>query len=416
MVDLESSLPNIRHLIAFSEVAATKRIGLAAERVHLSQPAITQAIAKLEAAYGASLFDRQPQGMFLTEAGEILERRARRAIEHLRTGGQLAARRAARTGDVRARRDFHKQVTRAQLHALVAIARAGSYSQAARDIGAKQPAVHRAARELQELAGIPLFEPVRRGVMLTPSAEAFVHHVRLAMAEMRQGSYEVDAFKGQDSTRIVIGSLPLSRSSILPDAIDGLLATSGTGLQIRCVDAPYPTLLRDLRFGEIDFLIGALREPLPADDVIQESLFSEQLSIVARPGHPLASRSRPTLRDTLEYPWIAPPKETPTGSYLFENLRIQDMAETPVRIVSSSLVLVRGLMQRGDYVTIMSQNQFETERRQGILAPLPISLRDSERGIGLTYRVGWRPTETQTRLIDMIRQYCRKQYGRHAFT
>jgi LysR family transcriptional regulator of gallate degradation len=404
---VDSQLPNIRHLIAFREVAALKRVGLAAEHVHLSQPAITQAIAKLEGLLEARLFDRRPDGMFVTEAGEILERRVSRLIEHLHTGAQLALRRAPR--ETRGRRDFYKLVTPLQLRALVAIGGAGSYSQAAREIGTRQPALHRAARDLQSLAGIRFLEPARRGVALTPAAEAFVHHARLAVAEWRQGCYEIDAFKGQDSTRINIGSLPLSRTSILPSAIDKLLATSGTGLQIRCVDAPYPTLLRDLRFGEIDFMIGALRDPVPAEDATQEPLFLDRLSIVARAGHPLASASGPTLADTLAYPWIAPPKETPSGTYLFETLRIQEMAETPVRIVSSSLVLVRGLMLRGDYVTIMSRNQFELEEEQGILAPLPIPLHESDRPIGLTYRTGWQPTETQARFLNMIREYCRQE-------
>lgn len=408
---MDRTLPNIRHLIAFREVAALKRIGLAAGRVHLSQPAVTQAIAKLETAFGGRLFDRRPEGMFLTETGEILERRVARALEHLRLGAQQALRRAPRGGLRRGRREFHKLVTPVQLRALVAIARAGSHAQAARELGARQPAIHRAARELQNLAGIALFEPVRGGVALTPAAEALVHHVRLAMAELRQAGYEIDAFRGQDSTRIVIGSMPLSRSSILPATIDRLLAESGTGLQIRCVDAPYPTLLRDLRFGEIDFLIGALRDPPPAEDVTQEPLFNDSLSIVARVGHPLAARDKPTLQDTLAYPWIAPPKATPTGSYLFEHLHIERMAQTPVRIVSSSLVLVRGLMLRGDYVTIMSRRQFEMEESLGVLAPLPIPLPGSDRPIGLTWRSGWQPTATQARFLDMIRDYCRAHYG-----
>lgn len=343
--------------------------------------------------------------MFLTETGEIFRRRVDRFIGHLRTGSLATLRRAPR--GFMSRRDFYKLMTPGQLTALVALGQAGSYSQAARDIGARQPAVHRAARELQDLAGIPLFEPSRRGVALTPAAETLVHHARLAMAELRQARYEIDAFRGQDSTRIFIGSQPLSRTSILPAAINRLLGESGTGLQIQCIDAPYRTLLRDLRFGELDVLIGALRDPLPAEDVVQEPLFDDRLSIVARAGHPLASAAAPTLTDTLAYPWIAPPKDTPSGTYLFETLRIQEMAETPVRIVSSSLVLVRGLMLSGDYVTIMSPNQYRLEETQGILAPLPIPLADSNRPIGLTYRAGWQPTATQARFLDLIRDECR---------
>ncbi len=407
---METAFPNIRHLIAFREVAATRRITLAAEVVHLSRPAITQAIAKLERENGAPMFERRPDGMHLTEIGAIFARRVERVIEHLKAGAQLALKRAPRAQAPAGRRDFHKLATPVQLQALVAVSRAGSFSQAARELGATQPAVHRAARELENLAGAAFFAPAPRGVALTPSAEAFARSVRLAAAELRQSRYEIGAALGRDATRITIGSLPLSRASILPAAIDTLLAASGPGLQIRCVDGLYGALLRDLRFGDIDFLIGALRDPPPADDVEQEPLFEDRLAVVARVGHPLAAKSGLSLRDTLAYPWIAPPKDTPTGAYLFENLHIQEMAETPVRIVSSSLVLVRGLMLRRDYVTIMSENQFELERAQGVLAPLPIALPGAERPIGLTTRAGWRPTPTQSRLLDLIRGYCRRAY------
>lgn len=404
---MTSSLPNVRHLIAFCEVSEQKRIGLASARVHLSQPAITQAIAKLEKSFDAPLFDRRPQGMFLTEVGDVLYSRTKRLISHLQTGAQLALKRAPRATGKRARREFYKHATQVQLQSLIAIAHAGSYSQAARDIGAKQPAVHRAARELQNLAEIQFFEPVRRGVDLTPAGEALVHHVRLAVGEWRQAGYEVGACLGRDSTRIAVGTLPLSRTALLPAAIDQLLETSGTGLQVQCIDAPYPTLLRDLRFGDIDFIVGALRARIASDDIAQEHLFSDRLSIVTHPDHPLARHPNPSLEDTLAYPWIAPPKQTPSGAYLFDTLKIQDLPETPVRIVSSSLILVRGLMLRGNYVTIMSENQFEIERQQGLLTSLDIPLKESVRSIGLTYRKDWQPTKTQAAFLDLIRAQCK---------
>ncbi|WP_373050891.1 LysR family transcriptional regulator, partial [Thalassovita aquimarina] len=295
-----------------------------------------------------------------------------------------------------------------QLRALTAVAETENFSHAARQIGVSQPAVHRAAKDLERLSGITFFDPVRRGVQLTPAAEAFAYYVRLAAAEMRQGRYEISALQGQDSTRIVVGSLPLSRPSLLPAAMDRLLSGSEGRVQLHCVDAPYETLLRDLRFGELDFLVGALRKAAPAEDVVQEPLFEDRLYVVAGRGHPLTRQSRLSLEDTLSYPWIAPPKTTPSGSYLFEILKIPQLPNTPVRVVASSLALVRGLMMRGDYLTIMSRRQAEIEVETGTVVTLPIDLKDSARAIGLTYRAGWEPTPTQTRFMDLIRDEGQK--------
>ena len=49
-----------------------------AERLCISQPAVSKQIKDLEAALGVTLFDRLPRGLRLTEAGEVLASHARR--------------------------------------------------------------------------------------------------------------------------------------------------------------------------------------------------------------------------------------------------------------------------------------------------------------------------------------------------
>ncbi len=398
-------MPNLRHLQAFHEVLRTRRVALAAERVHLSQPAVTQALGRLERHLGARLFERRPEGMFATRAGALFGHRVGRMLEFLRTGEAQALRRAARQGRSR-RAGFYRMLSTVQLRALIAVARAGSFSHAARLLGVSQPAVQRAARDLEQLTGLVLFEPARRGISLTPAAGALARNARLAVSELRQGMFEVAAHLGRDSTCIVIGTLPLSRTSLLPMAVSRFLDESGRGVQVQCVDGPYDRLLRELRHGEIDFILGALRDPPPADDIEQEQLFADRLSVVAAADHPLAGRSGLTLRETLKFPWIAPPRDTPTGRYLFERLKMPEPDTPPVRIVSSSLAMLRGLMMQGDYITIMSRRQIEVEESLGLLAALDIALPDSARPIGLTTRRNWIPTRSQARLIAHIRAAC----------
>lgn len=132
-----------------------------------------------------------------------------------------------------------------------------------------------------------------------------------------------------------------------------------------------------------------------------------RLAIVVSPKHPLAGRRNLQLSDALAYPWIAPPKTTPAGSYLYRTLDIGCLERTPVQIVSSSLVLVRGLLALGDYVTILSLQQAAQELAQGQIVPLDISLPDSSRPIGLTFRKSWSPTLTQARFLDLVRSVAK---------
>ncbi len=394
--------PNIRHLRAFREVAHHRGISAAADAVFLSQPAITQAISKLETRLGVTLFDRLTDGMDLTEPGRMFLTRIERMLDQLALGVDEAI----RTQGGRSQKGFtrfDRLVSAAQLRALVALAEARNFSIAARNTGISQPSVHRAARDLERLAGFALFRTASQGIELTPAAEKLARRVRLAAGELQQGYFELEAFKGLDSTMITIGTMPLARSRILPKAMHAMLKERPE-IQLRTIEGPYPELLRGLRYGESDFLIGALRDPMPAEDVIQETLFHDNLAIVVRAGHPLCDLGPLSLDQALGYPWIAPPKPTPAGSYLNNVLGIPQLANTPVRVVSSSLILVRGLLLEGDYVTIISRHQVRHELTAGILVELPIDLPDNRRPIGLTYRAGWHPTATQARFFMALRQ------------
>ena len=64
---------SLRHLQAFVAVAQTRSFTAAAARVHLSQPALSATIRKLEDIVGASLFDRTTRTVELTPVGhEVL--------------------------------------------------------------------------------------------------------------------------------------------------------------------------------------------------------------------------------------------------------------------------------------------------------------------------------------------------------
>ncbi len=396
---LRRPIPNLRHLRAFREVARARNISQASERVHLSQPAITQAIAKLEDTLQAPLFDRRKEGMFTTEPGAIVLVRVERALGFLERGARDALRLGQRKGG-RGFERFDQLLTSAQLRALIAVSKAENFSLAARRVGISQPSLHRAARDLERLSGITLFEKVSQGIHLTPSADALVQYVNLALAELDQGFVEIEELKGTDAARIVVGTLPLARTFVLPRAIN-TLANNRPDVQISVIDGPYDDLLHGLRHGEIDLLIGALRDPVPIDDVVQEPLFSDQLAVTARAGHPLAAKKRLTAKQLSGYPWVVPRHGTPTREH-FE--RMFPAADDAINLIeTSSLILVRGLLLESDRLAVISAHQIRHERQEGLLVTLPVDMRGSNRPIGLTLRRDWQPTRSQQLFLDAIR-------------
>jgi DNA-binding transcriptional LysR family regulator len=67
----------LTHLIALAEEGSFAR---AAERVHLSQPALSRSIQTLEEELDTKLFDRAARGVAITAAGRMLVERARRVL------------------------------------------------------------------------------------------------------------------------------------------------------------------------------------------------------------------------------------------------------------------------------------------------------------------------------------------------
>lgn len=75
-----------RHLVCFLEVARQGTLARAADKLAVSQPAISKTLKELEELLGATLFDRSKAGVALTEAGVAFMRYAGPCVQALRDG------------------------------------------------------------------------------------------------------------------------------------------------------------------------------------------------------------------------------------------------------------------------------------------------------------------------------------------
>ena len=141
---------NVRHLRAVAAVVETGSISAAARVVNLTQPAITQGIAKLERQIGLSLFQRGPGGMMPTAAAMVLAPRVTAALRLMEA----------------------RHATAAQISAFLALVSSGSYAAAAVQTGLSEPSLHRAVGDLSLTIGHPLVERRGRGVALTTRGAA----------------------------------------------------------------------------------------------------------------------------------------------------------------------------------------------------------------------------------------------------
>lgn len=382
---------NLRHFRVFLAVADSGSPTVAAGLCRVSQPAVTQAVAKLEREAGGPLFDRTRAGFVLTERGAVFDARLRRAMAPLDAALEEAAPRLAMTA------------TAAQLQALIAMVEAQNFSLAARALGLAQPTVHRAVTQLESEAGRPLFQRTPHGAIATRTCRALARAAQVALSELAQAEEELAEFDGREVGRIVVGCLPLARSVILPEALVEFRRLRPTH-RVSIADGPYADLLRGLRDGEVDVIIGALRDPVPIDDVVQEPLFLDHLAFVARPGHALTRAANIPLSVLARNGWVVPREGTPTREQ-FDTLFATSGLPRPDSLIDcGSILLMRELLALSDLVGCISEHQAEAEIAKGLVARLDVAVRFPGRAIGLTTRNGWMPTRAQALLLDKLRE------------
>lgn len=398
--DAVMTLPNLRHLQAFHEVVLSGSISAAALKMHLTQSAVTQAIAAVERYFGAPLFTRSSTGMQPTAAGKICDDRIARALTQLREGMQEVVRAELETAE---REQLFRRVSGAQLSSLIKLVEFRNFTHAARASGVSQPTVHRAARTLERGLDAVLFEKTSYGVVPTREAEKLSRRVHRAFVEISQARADIDALRGRESGSTVVGTMPLARSFLVPNALIRFTQEHAE-YAVSILDGTYEYLLAALQTGQADFLIGALRESRLSGGIVEEHLFHDPLSIFVRARHPLAKRRKLTAADLSNYPWIAPRATSPLRSH-FEALFTGAGLKPPQQpIECNSLVAARAFLMESDHMMLSSTHQVHYELKAGMLVSLPHPAGKVTRSIGLTVRDDWRPTQSQARLLAILRE------------
>ncbi|SEB64929.1 transcriptional regulator [Nitratireductor aquibiodomus] len=401
-MDLYADIPNLKHLQALEAIGATHSITRACEQLNLSQPALTQGIAKIETQLGVKLFNRR-RGMVMTEPGEVYLKRMCRGTHYLRRAGDYAARFASKAPP-----HLHRRFTLSQLRALIAVVEHESFRLGAQQLAVQQSTVHRSCRELEAQLTCQLFERTSAGIKPTRQAVEFSRLAKLALGEFAQAQIDIQGWKGSFAGRFAIGCLPLAKTSLLPGALMQLTEEYPM-LDIIVVDAPYLDLSKALRHGDIDIIIGALRRARLPPELVQEELFVDPLIIVGRSGHPLLSGEPVTPQRLAEYPWVAPRAGAPARDY-FDNfyaaLQRPDGDAHPIE--TGSLTVLRGLLMNSDRLTIISAGQVDYEIKLGLLSEIVYPLKNSERSIGVTMREGWLPAVPQQRLLEHLKALVAK--------
>lgn len=367
---------NLRHLAAVAEIARLGTINAAAGAVNLTQPAITQALGRLEEQLGVPLFERRHDGMVPTAAAALLVPRIEAALGHISS----------------------RLVTMARMRALLALADTGSYAGASLQTGLSLPSLHRAVNDLALSMRKVLVQRRGKGLALTEAGAQLARSFRLARVELQTGISEIEALKGHETRAIAIGAMPLSRARILPAAVTRFQRRHPQ-VRLSIAEGSRSELVEPLRNGALDLMIGALREPLVEADLVQHPLFDDLPAVIGRKGHPLAG-ARPDAAALAGYPWTVPASGVPLRESFMRFFADAGVPPPRVPIESGSVMMIRQILIDSDFLTMLSPDQVRVELEAGWLEQISPLSAELGRTIGVTTRRSWRPTEVQQEFLD----------------
>ncbi|WP_353476620.1 LysR substrate-binding domain-containing protein (plasmid) [Salipiger sp. H15] len=390
----DARLPNLRHLRALLHVGRLKSVNQAGQFMNLSQPAVTQAIARLERGLGVELFQRHPTGMYASRAGELLLRHVEEMFAVLEIG--LAA--ISRPGREPLPADILLKAT--QLDALVALTRASTPEGASETLGITPVALNRNLHRLEERLHVTLVLRDGRQLRLSQAGLTLARAAKLAQRELEMAMEEIDEAAGHMRGRLAVGALPLARTYVVPRALI-TLGQRHASARMQLVEGSYETLLAALRDGDIDILVGTLRQPAPTPDVTEVPLFQDRLCVVGRAGHPLAGKKDLKLLDLLRFPWIAPRMGSPARRE-FDQIFSEPGHQPPQLFEVASHIAVRAILRESDTLALISRRQIRYEEGDGQLVVLSETLARKDRTIGYTVRSRWSPTRLQQSFLDAL--------------
>jgi LysR family transcriptional regulator, regulator for genes of the gallate degradation pathway len=399
-----SNLPNLRHLRLFQIVARLESISTASQAARVSQPAVTQAIAKLEGQLGAGLFERRRSGCYLTEFGRTYLARIDRMFDEMERA-LLAPLVGLQSADDKLLKSILAKITTTHVRALIALVEHRSIESAALSLGVSTCSLNKATRDLEGVLKCTLFHPGSQGLAPSEPANELARRFGLAFRELSYAADEIVALKGISSSRVVIGALPLFPVELTARSVDDLLRIH-PATRVLVVEGAYLPLLDELRAGKIDFLLGILQLPDWAEDVQEEPLLHDSFAVVARRGHPLSSRRQITRRDLARLEWVLPELGTPRRD-AFEHMFVDSSLKPKVSIETGSIEFQRGILAASDRVSIASQQQIKLEQRIGLLAPLTFVPQVSRNVDGVTMRTNWKPTTVHLAFLDHLRRNSR---------
>ncbi len=191
-----------------------------------------------------------------------------------------------------------------QLEGFVAAADMAAFSRAADQLSMTQPAFSQLIRELENVAGVRLFERTTRRVELTEAGRMLLaqvrrpledlHHAYTSLQELAEGARGLVTYAALPSAAFCIGTRAIAQ-----------LRDHFPAVQVRQIEDQNGLLINKVLQREVEFGLGMLSHPDPA--LSFDFMFVDELVVVMPENHPQARKKVLAWTDLIDPPLILLP-------------------------------------------------------------------------------------------------------------
>ena len=259
-----------------------------------------------------------------------------------------------------------------RLEAFVAVARERSFTRAALRLHVSQSAVSQQVVALERELGARLFERTRRRVDLTSAGAALFEHAERVLAEADRARRSVAAAQGAIAGELEVAASLTTSAYLLPPAIAGLVAAH-PDLLVRLRVENTEDVLHAVLAGEAD--VGFVEAEVAAEGIRAEPLVTDELVVIVRAGHRLAVQEELSLADLAAEPFVARERGSGTREVAEAALAAAGLDPRTLRVVAevSGIDAIKGAVEAGLGIAIVSALTIRKELRLGTLAALPVA-------------------------------------------
>ncbi|WP_443192360.1 pca operon transcription factor PcaQ [Pseudomonas indica] len=261
------------------------------------------------------------------------------------------------------------------------IARQRSFAKAADVLAVSQPAISKTLKELEEILDASLFERGKQGVSLTASGVAFMRYAGPCVQALRDG---VDSLRSgeHEAGQVRVGVLSTVESLLIPEVVRRLHERHAA-LVVSVATGPGAYLLGQLRVGELDLVIGRMTDSPDIQGLTFEHLYSESMTLVVRPDHPLLAAGSAALGRLGDYPLVLPTVGTTIRKHA-DSLFVQcGVTPSRQRLETLSPALSRRYVQTSDALWVAPQDAVCLDVQRGELVELQLGVQEPGGSVGI---------------------------------